>query len=206
MDFLCANGVNNINNINLFANCDRYMLLKMKVTCSSSCSSCSNNCIDDLSNKYINAAVLHNEKMLTNPFPDAGFDLFSPTELKCFVESNNKINFQVQCQSTMMCENGKSYPTGFYMYPRSSTGSKTPLRLANSVGIIDSGYRGDLMSVFDCERSYVSESEQEYDYFIEKYSKLVQICAPGLVPIYVQMVDTLEDSERGSGGFGSTGV
>jgi len=37
-------------------------------------------------------------------------------------------------------------PTSFYLYPRSSTGSKTPIRLSNSVGVIDSSYRGQLMA------------------------------------------------------------
>ena len=38
---------------------------------------------------------------------------------------------------------------GFYLYMRSSTASKTPLRLANNVGIIDSGYRGNIKALFD---------------------------------------------------------
>ena len=40
-------------------------------------------------------------------------------------------------------------PCGYYLYPRSSTGSKTPLRLSNSIGVIDSGYRGNLIACFD---------------------------------------------------------
>ena len=43
----------------------------------------------------------------------------------------------------------KEHHIGFYLYPRSSTGSKTPIRLSNSVGIIDSGYRGELMAFLD---------------------------------------------------------
>ena len=87
------------------------------------------------------------------------------------------------------------------MYPRSSL-SKTPLRLANSVGIIDSGYRGNLIGMFDCIRG-------ESPYKVPQYSKLVQICSPGLKPIFVTIVDTVEelglDTIRGEGGFGSTG-
>jgi dUTPase len=48
----------------------------------------------------------------------------------------------------MVCDSGKSFSTGYYMYPRSSL-SKTKLRLANSVGIIDSGYCGFLIGMFD---------------------------------------------------------
>ena len=47
------------------------------------------------------------------------------------------------------------------------------------------------------------------DFFFEKHNRLVQICGPGLCPIHVELVDSVEElgtTERGSGGFGSTGV
>jgi dUTP pyrophosphatase len=69
------------------------------------------------------------------------------------------------------------------------------------VGIIDSGYRGDLIGAFDCK----TPSSQ---YVVLKQDKLVQICAPGLVPIIVELVDSLAElgeTSRGEGGFGSTG-
>jgi dUTP pyrophosphatase len=65
--------------------------------------------------------------------------------------------------------------------------SKGRLRLANSVGIIDAGYRGNLMSMFDLTTN-ISE-----DYIVNKYDKLIQICAPSLVPIIVEIVDTIDD-------------
>jgi dUTP pyrophosphatase len=177
----------NSNNLNMFSNCDRYMLLKIRVASNS----------NELKNMYLNAANVHNGKIRGNPFPDAGFDLFTPSNVHCVSNDWNKVNFEVQCAATMVCESGKRFNTGFYIYPRSSTGSKTTLRLANSVGIIDSGYRGNLMSVFDCARA---------DYSISQYDKVVQLCAPGLVPIYVEVVDSLgEETVRGAGGFGSTG-
>jgi len=194
MNFI--NNINNSDNNNIFLNSERYMVLKLQVT-----SNYDVNNFDILYNMYKSAADRHNEQMISNPFPDAGFDLFSPLELLCFQNQNNKMNFNVKCQATMFCESGKSYPTGFYMYPRSSTGSKSPLRLANSVGIIDSGYRGDLISIFDCVR----KDSDNCDYIIEQYSKMVQICAPGLVPIYVEIVTSFEsETVRGTGGFGST--
>jgi dUTP pyrophosphatase len=68
-------------------------------------------------------------------------------------------------------------------------------------GIIDSGYRGNIIGVFD----NISDSNSN----IEIYSRLLQICAPNLGPIIVEIVDNLEDlseqTTRGSGGFGSTG-
>ena len=92
------------------------------------------------------------------------------------------------------------------MYPRSSL-SKTRLRLVNSTGIIDAGYRGHLMGMFDVVK--IQDDDQHSDYYGKKFDRYLQICAPGLVPIVVNIADSLEDlgeqTERGQGGFGSTG-
>jgi len=172
----------------LFNRTDKYMLLRLFVE------------DNDLKQLYKTNAIVHNNKMLNNHFYDAGFDISTPMPYSCAQGIVTKINFQVKCAAQMVCETGKQYPIGFYMYPRSSL-SKTPLRLANSVGIIDSGYRGDLIGAFDCNTA----SPQ---YVVLKQDKLVQICAPGLVPVIVELVDSLEElgeTARGEGGFGSTG-
>ena len=47
------------------------------------------------------------------------------------------------------------------------------------------------------------------DFFFEKHNRLLQICGPGLCPIHVELVNSVEElgtTERGSGGFGSTGA
>ena len=93
-------------------------------------------------------------------------------------------------------------PLGFYMYPRSSI-SKTHLRLANNVGIIDSGYRGNLGGFFDIHN--LPADKKPY----EQYQRLVQICSNTLEPFKVILVDDIDKfgtTERGEGGFGSTGV
>jgi len=97
------------------------------------------------------------------------------------------------------------------MYPRSSL-SKTQLRLANSTGIIDAGYRGHLMGMFDVVNispDNLQNENRDADYFGQKYDRYLQICAPGLVPIIVEIVETKNElgleTERGDGGFGSTG-
>ena len=99
-------------------------------------------------------------------------------------------------------------PCGFYLYPRSSI-SKTRMRLANSVGIIDAGYRGELISAVDTMGVYGSHIWSETLGPIKKYDRYFQICAPDLAPFMVQIVDredALGATARGSGGFGSTGV
>ena len=93
--------------------------------------------------------------------------------------------------------NDKMDGLSFYLYPRSSI-IKTPLRLGNSVGIIDKGYRGNLMGCFD--------NISEEDYLIEKGTRLVQICAPNLETISFELTDSLSETSRGAGGYGSTGV
>ena len=87
--------------------------------------------------------------------------------------------------------------TGFYLYPRSSTGSKTPIRLSNSVGIIDSDYRGELMAFLD--------NVSDEPFTMKKGERYFQVCTPYLQPFRSKLVETLSESERCEGGFGSTG-
>lgn len=86
--------------------------------------------------------------------------------------------------------------TSYYIYPRSSI-SNTPLRLSNSVGIVDSGYRGPIIAALD--------NISDKPYTVEEGTRLIQLCAPGLVPIdRFERVDVWEETVRGSRGFGST--
>ena len=148
---------------------------------------------------YKNKVEEHNHNVLNNECPDSGFDLFIP---KQHTFNNYKhadgiwkpLFVDLNVKATMI-ENNKC--VGFQIYPRSSI-SKTPLMLANQVGIIDSGYRGSLIAAF---RSFQEE------YTIEKHTRLVQVCHPTLKPFIVKIINENEFSEtqRGSGGFGSTG-
>lgn len=152
---------------------------------------------DDLRNKYCEQINRRNNIGQLEHI-DAGFDIYLPKKYNLDFRTCNKIDMGITCSAKLISKNHMCN-TGYYMYPRSSL-SKTPLRLANSVGIIDSGYRGKLIGMFDCLNNNV---------LIEKYDRLVQISAPGLVPIYAELVDALEDlgedTLRGNGGFGSTG-
>jgi dUTP pyrophosphatase len=90
-------------------------------------------------------------------------------------------------------------PEGYVglLFPRSSI-SKTNLTLANSVGVIDSGYRGQVMCVFNKVNNPMLQSYNVGD----KIAQLVVIAAPQFI---VKEVFTLSDTERGEGAFGSTG-
>ena len=104
-------------------------------------------------------------------------------------------------------------PSGFYLYPRSSI-SKTRMRLANSVGIIDAGYRGDIIAAVDTIGLFGSNDIwhvwKETLSPIKKYDRYFQLCAPDLSPFQVHIVATEAElgapTTRGQGGFGSTGV
>ena len=157
------------------------------------------------------------QKLLDNPkYIDAGFDLLvSNNESFTIHDFYCKLDLDIICEANIINiervtiyehnTNQKinyncSYKTGFYIYPRSSI-YKTPLRLANSVGIIDAGYRGHIIAMFDRN---INESLVT----VMRGERLVQICAPGLIPIIPILVDESGinfGTGRGAGGFGSTG-
>ena len=155
----------------------------------------------------------HNNKIKNSPYPDAGFDLFIPfTTYFEHAFETQFINLEVKAE--MVYSNGQPSntseftPTGYYVYPRSSI-SKTPLMLANQTGIIDSGYRGNLISAV----RYLSSPPRDANnnpniYELAEHTRLFQICHPRLLPILAVLVDEsdLSTTVRGSGGFGSTGT
>lgn len=169
---------------------------------------------DKLKQIYKEAVTNHNDKIMNDAnFYDAGFDLYLPKKTT-FVRRElliNKIDFNVKCCAKIYSIEtvlDSLYYSPFYTYARSSL-SKTPLRLANNQGIIDAGYRGNLIGMFDCIYSDNNSDDRTQDYSMDAYSRILQICAPGLVPIYVNIVNSFEDlgpsTSRGEGGFGSTG-
>jgi len=84
------------------------------------------------------------------------------------------------------------------LYPRSSN-SKTDLYLTNHVGVIDSGYRGEIMFKF----RPINGIEDAFIYAVgDRVGQLIIIPYPS-----IEFVETeeLSDSDRGDGGFGSTG-
>lgn len=141
----------------------------------------------ELLDYYTDKVNQHNTSLL-GTHPNSGFDLAAPTSVQG-VETF-KMDFKVK---GAMYENDS--PLAYYLYARSSI-CKTGFRLANSVGIIDSGYRGNIMAYFD-----VIKNDN-----VEVYQRLVQICAPDLKPFKIELVHSLDETERGEGGFGSTGV
>ena len=137
---------------------------------------------------------------------DSGLDIYVPSEVVVPAKSQAKIKLGIHCSvkknTTFRFPNQESQTVsqnvGFFLLPRSSI-SKTPLRMSNSVGLIDAGYRGQIMAPVD--------NISDEDYVIKSGDRLFQLVNSDLAPfseIIEKDEDDLEETERGSGGFGST--
>jgi dUTP pyrophosphatase len=159
---------------------------------------------------YTLRANEHNERVVSDHFADSGFDLAVPDGIALQKYWGNKIPLGVHAsmwsETNRSCDGDRdSHMTvsqAYYLYPRSSI-SKTPMRLANSVGIIDRGYRGEIMAVLDIV------DHNKIPYNLNAHDRHFQICHPSLNPFKVIIVNTKDElgiTNRGNGGFGSTGV
>ena len=119
---------------------------------------------------------------------DAGLDLFVVEDQIIPAKSTQPIPLQIACENL----DKKAY----YLFPRSSI-SKTPLRLANSIGLIDGGYRGELVGMVD--------NIYDEDFHVKRGERYFQLVAVDSSPIDFELVVELSESSRGEGGFGSTG-
>ena len=162
---------------------------------------------------------------------DSGLDLYLPEQVEIKLGETIYIDLGIQCQM-VDCSNDTN--VSYYLYPRSSF-SKYPLVMGNHVGIIDSGYRGNIKACVKYlphsqDISYITknliksllepnsedniESIEEINDEINNNlpkitipagTRLFQICSGNLEPFEFQIKDSLDASSRGEGGFGSTG-
>jgi dUTP pyrophosphatase len=146
---------------------------------------------------------------------DAGFDLVAMEDALILPGESAKIPTGLAF----------ALPEGYELQvrPRSGISAKTKLRLSNAPGTIDAGYRGEVCVLVDNIRVPsgqwghvcfdVSEQpvtvEQEVDrhsYLIKKGDRIAQGVL-AMVPLAVfEEVEELDETERGAGGFGSSGV
>lgn len=123
---------------------------------------------------------------------DAGLDLTATT--KTFDDNNNVV------YGTGLAIEIPQGHVGL-LFPRSSN-AKTDLYLTNHVGVVDSGYRGEIMFKFrksDCTKNYQEARLYEIG---DRVGQLIVIPYPA---IEFEEVEELSNSERGTGGFGSSG-
>ena len=135
---------------------------------------------DDINAMYKNHSHFHQG--------DAGLDLFITEDEVIDPGSTVKIHLGISC------ENVEKKP---YLLMARSSISKTPLRLSNSVGLIDAGYRGEIMAAVD--------NIKDFPFKVERSQRLFQLVSMNGEEIHFDLVDNLSDTSRGEGGFGSTG-
>ena len=118
----------------------------------------------------------------------AGLDIYCPFNITVHADSQKRIPLGIAVE----------IPKGYMglLVPRSSM-SKTPLRCANSVGIIDADYRGEL--------SIAYENISCSDYTIFRGDRIAQLIIVPIAIVDVEEAQTLSETERGAGGYGSTG-
>jgi dUTPase len=137
------------------------------------------------------SAILSREKEDDVPAEVVIKEVYEPVIYKPYI-------LDLQVHGNMV---GNQYLTDskpYMVFPRSSMGSKTPLRLANSIGLIDKDYRGSLKLIID--------NISDQDYTVERGTRLVQIVSFNGEPFDVDIVNELSETVRGSGGLGSTGI
>ena len=112
------------------------------------------------------------------------------------------------CPITLKCGETAVIPTGIaialpsenygaFVFVRSGLAVKHGIGLLNSVGVIDSDYRGEIMV------GVINQIEEEYT--IQPGERIAQLVVMPVSVMPAAEVDNLDETDRGSGGFGSTG-
>lgn len=123
---------------------------------------------------------------------DAGLDV------TCIGYQIDKENNYIEYFTGLALELPKGY-VGL-IFPRSSV-SKTDLRLANCVGVVDSGYRGEITFRYKFRKDAFFASLKRY----QEGDRIGQLVILPYPQIELEEIEKLAESERGSGGYGSTG-
>jgi len=122
---------------------------------------------------------------------DSGIDLFNESiNIKPF--QVGVLDFKIKCEMINIDTNNF---VSYYLVPRSSI-SKTSCILTNSIGIIDAGYRGDIMAKI----RNISNNDEDF-----KEGSYFQIISSDLKPIKINIVSQLSNTDRNDNAFGSTG-
>lgn len=142
---------------------------------------------------------------LTHPdcLPHVGSGEAAGMDLRAFLGSRaSDILAAIGPRGSLLVDTGVAIeiPKGWVgiVVPRSSLG-KRKLKILNTAGVIDSDYRGTIkMGLYN----YGDETQT-----IENFERLCQmVIVPHWNPNDIQVVDSLDDTDRGEGGFGSTGT
>lgn len=122
---------------------------------------------------------------------DAGFDLY------CTSKEIDWTKRQIVCHTGLAFE----IPEGYVglIFPRSSVSNK-PLMMANSVGVVDSCYRGEVTAKFN-----ITDTRQSAFAHYQEGDRIAQMIIIPYPEIEFEETDSISESDRGTGGYGSTG-
>lgn len=122
---------------------------------------------------------------------DAGLDLYSAVD--CVIRPLERLKVPTGIKVSIP----ESY-AGF-VQPKSGLAIKKGLSLVNTPGLIDSGYRGEICAI-------LINLDSENDIEIKRGEKICQLVIQKVEHAEIEVSDSLEDTSRGEGGFGSTGI
>jgi dUTP pyrophosphatase len=122
---------------------------------------------------------------------DSGMDVYAYLSETCVIKPGQWA--KVPCGFSM------AIPIGWeaQIRPRSGLAVKKGLTVLNAPGTIDAGYRGEVAVIL------INHSMVEVP--INHQDKIAQMCIAEVIPVELEEVTSLDDSDRGSGGFGSSG-
>lgn len=159
---------------------------------------------------WLNVKKLHSEAKLPTYATEgaACFDLYAfscPVSEKSY-PSDETWDCRLDHKYPMIFGTGLSVemPKGYALmiYSRSGHGFNQDIRLANSVGIIDSDYRGEV-KVKLTKDAFLADHRE--DMIIRKFDRIAQAMLIPVPRTIIHEVTALSETERGTGGFGSTG-
>ncbi len=131
----------------------------------------------------------------------ACFDLHAAT-----VDGSQHLGSVVHEGYPITCETGLAFeiPQGNVMliFGRSGHGFKDNVRLSNAVGVIDADYRGEVKVKLICD---IDPPDDKPGFFVKPGDRIAQALVLPVERVNFIFADDLSDTERGTGGFGSTG-
>lgn len=121
----------------------------------------------------------------------AGYDLYACTKSSTIIMPHNTVKIETGISMEL--------PDGYFgaIFARSGLATKQGLRPANAVGVVDSDYRGNIIVAL--------HNDTDEPQTINPMERIAQLVVMPYLPVEFDEVDELNETERGVGGFGSTG-
>lgn len=121
---------------------------------------------------------------------DAGLDMRATEAISIQAHGHATVGTGIACEVPSGCVG--------LVFPRSGLACKSGVALRNCVGVIDSGYRGEIKATLT--------NDTDEPFVVEAGDRIAQMVVMPYCPCVVERVEELSETERGDGGYGSTGV